>query len=220
MIVAQVSLAGQARPLSCVSPLADIEAGEPCLVDLGGRTQVGRVLRVSLDLGWDDGASLPRILRRATAEDEEGEAYQDSRRFEWLQIARQQAEELGLVMRFLRCDPHPSGKKATFFFTAEGRVDFRQLVRDLARILKARIEMRQIGVRDAAIHQGGVGHCGQPLCCARWLPGFAPVSMKMAKAQGLPVNPLKISGQCGRLMCCLRYEIEPGAAGKEEGGED
>lgn len=220
MIVAQVSFAGQTRPVSCHNPLPDLEAGEACLVDLGGRTQVGRVLRVALDLGWEENAPLPKVLRRATPEDEKSESEQDQRRSLWLQTARQQAEDLGLIMRFLRCDPHPSGKKATFYFTAEGRVDFRQLVRDLARLLKARVEMRQIGVRDAAIHQGGVGHCGQPLCCSRWLPGFSPVSMKMAKAQGLPVNPLKISGQCGRLMCCLRYELDPETAGKAERGED
>jgi cell fate regulator YaaT (PSP1 superfamily) len=96
--------------------------------------------------------------------------------------------------------------KTIFFFTAEGRVDFRQLIRDLAANLRHRIEMKQVGVRDEAKVIGGFGICGETLCCSSWLPSFTPVTIKMAKNQGLPLNPSKISGVCGRLMCCLQYE--------------
>ena len=102
--------------------------------------------------------------------------------------------------------PHMS--KTIFFFTAEGRVDFRQLIRDLASNLRHRIEMRQVGVRDEAKVIGGFGICGETLCCSSWLPNFNPITIKMAKTQGLALNPTKISGVCGRLMCCLQYEHE------------
>ena len=96
--------------------------------------------------------------------------------------------------------------KVIFYFTADGRVDFRELVKDLASVFHTRIELRQIGVRDEAKILGGIGHCGKGLCCATWLPDFEPVSIKMAKAQNMSLNPTKISGICGRLMCCLKYE--------------
>ena len=98
--------------------------------------------------------------------------------------------------------------KVIFYFTADGRVDFRELVKDLASVFKMRIELRQIGVRDEAKMLGGIGNCGKGLCCHTWLPDFDPVSIKMAKVQGLSLNPTKISGICGRLMCCLKYENE------------
>ena len=100
------------------------------------------------------------------------------------------------------------GNKILFYFTAEGRVDFRELVKDLASVFRTRIELRQIGVRDEAKMMGGLGVCGRPLCCATFLGEFQPVSIKMAKEQGISLNPTKISGTCGRLMCCLKYEQE------------
>jgi cell fate regulator YaaT (PSP1 superfamily) len=101
------------------------------------------------------------------------------------------------------------GKRMTFYFTAEGRVDFRELVRDLTGRFHTRVELRQIGARDDAGMQGGCGLCGRVLCCSDWIRGFDPVSIKMAKNQGLSLNPAKISGMCGRLMCCLRFEYDP-----------
>ena len=116
--------------------------------------------------------------------------------------------ELKLPMNLSRVVYQPQMNKTIFFFTAEGRVDFRQLIRDLASNLRHRIEMKQVGVRDEAKAIGGFGICGETLCCSSWLPNFTPVTIKMAKTQGLALNPSKISGVCGRLMCCLQYEYE------------
>ncbi len=116
--------------------------------------------------------------------------------------------ELKLPMNLSRVVYQPQMNKTIFFFTAEGRVDFRQLIRGLASNLRHRIEMKQVGVRDEAKAIGGFGICGETLCCSSWLPNFTPVTIKMAKTQGLALNPSKISGVCGRLMCCLQYEHE------------
>jgi cell fate regulator YaaT (PSP1 superfamily) len=216
VLTVAVELPGRARPLTCASGLDDLAVGERVLIEADGRTHFGVVVRGPADQPWSEGALRPRVLARATANDEDRESHLQRQREDSLATARRQVEDLKLPMRLLRAEPAPVGRKLTIQFVADGRVDFRELVRDLARRLKARVELRQIGVRDAAVIQGGVGHCGQRLCCASWLPGFAPVSMRMAKAQGLPLNPSKISGQCGRLMCCLRYEMggnEPASAG-------
>ena len=114
--------------------------------------------------------------------------------------------QLKLPMNLSRVVHQPHMNKTIFFFTAEGRIDFRQLIRDLASNLRHRIEMRQVGVRDEAKVIGGYGVCGETLCCSTWLPDFTPVTIKMAKNQGMALNPSKISGVCGRLMCCLQYE--------------
>ena len=116
--------------------------------------------------------------------------------------------ELKLPMNLNRVVHQPHMNKTVFFFTAEGRVDFRQLIRDLASNLRHRIELKQVGVRDEAKVIGGIGICGETLCCSSWLPDFTPVTIKMAKTQDLALNPSKISGVCGRLMCCLQYEYE------------
>ncbi len=217
----RIALSGSVRPVCCQAGDDPLEVGDRCVVGSdGSRGQLGTVVRVPFPAAPPAGAALSPVLRLATPADDETEGWLEQRRREALQIASRRAAELNLAMRFLRADPVPSGRRVTLFFVAEGRVDFRQLVRDLARELRARVELRQIGVRDAAIRQGGIGHCGRPLCCATWLDGFAPVSMRMAKVQGLPVNPAKISGQCGRLMCCLRYEVneaERGDRGEREG---
>lgn len=120
----------------------------------------------------------------------------------------QKITEHKMDMKLVRAEYSFDKSKIVFYFTAAGRVDFRTLVKDLAKIFKARIEMRQIGVRDEAKMFGGFGPCGKELCCARFLKDFEPVSIKMAKEQGLPLNPPKISGLCGRLMCCLSFEYE------------
>ena len=109
-------------------------------------------------------------------------------------------------MKLVRVESNFDGSKIIFFFTSDGRVDFRELVRDLAGVFRARIELRQIGVRDEAKMLGGLGICGRPFCCSQFLDDFVPVSIKMAKTQNLSLNPTKISGTCGRLMCCLKYE--------------
>ena len=206
----EVELPGRARPLTCQTERADLELGDRVLIAMDdGRTLFGVCSRAPLEVPSFDSRPLPKATRRAEAEDEDRESHNQRLREEWLETARRQAAELKLPMRILRAEGSSGGRKITFQFVADGRIDFRELVRDLARRLRARVELRQIGVRDAAVLQGGIGHCGQQLCCASWMHGFAPVSMRMAKTQGLPLNPAKISGQCGRLMCCLRYELSP-----------
>lgn len=121
-------------------------------------------------------------------------------------VCEKKIAEHGLTMKLVDVEYAFDGGKVTFFFTADGRVDFRELVKDLASTFHARIELRQIGVRDEARMLGGIGICGRPYCCKQFLDDFQPVSIKMAKEQGLSLNPTKISGSCGRLMCCLKYE--------------
>lgn len=215
-MTAQVQLPGQLRPVTCLCENDLIEVGERWLVDYEGKSLLGIVVRIPLDLERDGSYRAPaRMIRKASQADEEREAFADSRRVEWLSYARRRAEALNLPMKFVRCEPSSGGKRVVLLFTADERVDFRELVRELAREFRARVELKQIGARDAAALQGGIGHCGQQLCCSRFLTGFAPISMKLAKQQGLPLNPTKISGQCGRLMCCLRYEV--GDAGVTHG---
>jgi len=132
-------------------------------------------------------------------------------------IAQLKIRERGLAMKLTRVEHAFDGSRLVFYYTAEARVDFRELVRDLAGYFHMRIEMRQIGVRDEAKMLGGYGSCGRPLCCTTWLNGFEPVSIKMAKQQQLSLNPSKLSGQCGRLKCCLRYEL-PNGNGVKHGG--
>lgn len=125
---------------------------------------------------------------------------------EALLVCKEKVIAHGLEMKLVSCEIDEVENKTIFFFTADGRVDFRELVKDLAGVFRNRIELRQIGVRDEAKMVGGIGICGRPYCCKQFLPDFAPVSTKMAKVQSLSLNPTKISGSCGRLMCCLRYE--------------
>jgi cell fate regulator YaaT (PSP1 superfamily) len=199
---------GRHRPYVCACEDDGLEVGDRLLIQVEGKTRFGTVVRVPIRFDESHGEPGGEVLRKASHTDEERESHLQARREEWLQIAREKVSAHGLPMRLLRADIAPNLKKVTFQFVADGRVDFRALVRDLARSLRTRVELRQIGVRDATVLQGGIAHCGRPLCCATFLPEFAPVSMKMAKAQGLPLNPAKISGQCGRLMCCLRYEVD------------
>ena len=148
------------------------------------------------------------MLRRATPEDELTREKNKEKEAKALEICQQKILEHGLEMKLVDAEWSFEGNKVLFFFTAEGRVDFRALVKDLASAIHARIELRQIGVRDEAKMLGGLGICGRPFCCSQFLDEFQPVSIKMAKTQNLSLNPTKISGTCGRLMCCLKYEQE------------
>jgi len=150
--------------------------------------------------------SLPRVLRRVDANDMRQEARNTVREREAFELCRERIQQRKLPMKLIRVEYLHGGNKAMFFFAAEHRVDFRELVKDLAQRLHTRIVMRQVGVRDEAKMTGGIGSCGMPLCCAGWLPKFDPVSIRMAKDQNLVLNPQKVSGQCGRLKCCLTYE--------------
>jgi cell fate regulator YaaT (PSP1 superfamily) len=151
-------------------------------------------------------SSARRVLRAATPADVK--AYERKIKNEMLakRACREKARGLKLEMKISKVEFSLNGRQATFFFTANGRVDFRQLVRDLARRFSTRVRMVQVGARDEAKHLGGIGICGRTLCCSTWLTEFKPISIQMAKRQNLSLNPSKISGQCGRLLCCLAYE--------------
>ena len=149
---------------------------------------------------------LRSVLRIATDNDKHTAAYNRSREKEAFDVCKKKIQQHKLEMKLVRVECSFDGSKILFFFTADGRVDFRELVKDLAGVFRARIELRQIGVRDEAKMIGGLGICGRPFCCAQFMDEFLPVSIKMAKTQSLSLNPTKISGTCGRLMCCLKYE--------------
>ncbi len=151
---------------------------------------------------------LRPVLRVATKDDLRIAQMNIEREKEAFDICQQKIAEHGLDMKLVDVECNFEGTKTMFFFTSDGRVDFRELVKDLASIFRNRIELRQIGVRDEAKMIGGIGICGRPYCCSQFLDDFQPVSTKMAKIQSLSLNPAKISGSCGRLMCCLRYEQE------------
>ncbi len=151
---------------------------------------------------------LKKILRKATKEDVAKMEENRKKEAEALRICEQKIAKHNLDMKLVDVDYTLDGSKILFYFTADGRVDFRELVKDLAGVFHTRIELRQIGVRDEAKMLGGLGMCGRPFCCSSYMGDFQPVSIKMAKEQGLSLNPVKISGTCGRLMCCLKYEQE------------
>ena len=149
---------------------------------------------------------LRGVLRIATDNDRHTAAYNRGREKEAFEVCKKKIQQHKLEMKLVRVECSFDGSKILFFFTADGRVDFRELVKDLAGVFRARIELRQIGVRDEAKMIGGLGICGRPFCCSQFMDEFLPVSIKMAKTQSLSLNPTKISGTCGRLMCCLKYE--------------
>lgn len=151
---------------------------------------------------------LKKVIRIASEEDTAQHEENIAKKAKALEICQEKIEKRNLDMKLIDVDYTFDKLKIIFYFAADGRVDFRELVKDLAGVFKMRIELRQIGVRDEAKMIGGIGTCGRGLCCHTWLPDFEPVSIKMAKVQNLSLNPAKISGICGRLMCCLKYESD------------
>lgn len=181
--------------------------GDRLVVELDYGPALGRVEKSPMPVFKPCQKSSARpVVRRATSEDHEAHDRQIMNEESGKRFCRERARELGLEMKVSRVDFSLYGKKATFYFTAEGRVDFRQLVRDLSKRFSVRVKMVQVGARDEAKLLGGIGVCGQTLCCSTWLTDFKPISIQMAKRQNLSLNPSKISGQCGRLLCCLAYE--------------
>lgn len=160
---------------------------------------------------------LKKVIRKSTEDDETAFQRNKARENEALEICKEKVRSHNLPMRLIDVEYTFDMGKIIFYFTAESRVDFRELVKDLASIFRTRIELRQIGVRDEAKMLGGIGTCGRILCCNNFLGEFAPVSIRMAKEQHLSLNPAKISGICGRLMCCLKYESEMYNSKKPEG---
>jgi len=201
---------------------ADVTArpGERVVVQTESGPAIGNVVRRIPQL--DDKRRPPadstqRVVRLATREDIVARLKHQHREKEAHRIGLLKIRERGLGMKLVRVEQAFDGSKLVFVFTADGRVDFRELVRELATEFRTRIEMRQIGVRDEAKLIGGYGTCGRPLCCTTFLQSFEPVSIRMAKQQDLSLNPSKLSGLCGRLKCCLRYEL-PNAKGLQHGG--
>lgn len=189
--------------------LAPLVQGEQVIVDTVRGPELAKVAYPSYDVSIDDVVGeLKPVLRRAELADLERLKTLNARQSELLEQCIQKVSEHNLPMRLVKAEYSFDGSRLTFYFTAEKRVDFRVLVRDLARLFRTRIELRQIGPRDEAKLLGGIGPCGRLLCCATFLPDYARVSIKMAKDQDLPLNPTKISGVCGRLLCCLAYEHE------------
>jgi cell fate regulator YaaT (PSP1 superfamily) len=201
-------------------PAPGLAPGDAVVVTTAEGPAVGTVVRAIPSLAARKratGEPPERVLRRATREDVMARLRHRQREQEAQRICLMKIRERGLAMKLARVEQVFDGSRLIFYYTAEGRVDFRELVRDLAAHFRARIEMRQIGVRDEAKMLGGYGPCGRPLCCTTWLQTFEPVSIKMAKQQKLSLNPSKLSGMCGRLKCCLRYEL-PNGKGVKHGG--
>ena len=189
--------------------LAPLMQGEQVIVDTVRGPELAKVAYPPYDVTIDElVGELKPVLRRAEPGDLARLQSLNDRQSELLEQCMEKVHEHNLPMRLVKAEYSFDGSRLTFYFTAEKRVDFRMLVRDLARLFRTRIELRQIGPRDEAKLLGGIGPCGRLLCCATFLPDYARVSIKMAKDQDLPLNPTKISGVCGRLLCCLAYEHE------------
>jgi cell fate regulator YaaT (PSP1 superfamily) len=186
----------------------ELAQGDRVVVETERGVGVGQVVKPPVEKDAGATSSLTLIKRKATPEDMAAVERITQKEQEAYRFCVNRIIERNMPMKLVRVEYQFDSSKAVFFFTADGRVDFRDLVKDLAHSFHTRIEMRQIGVRDEAKMTGGIGICGRELCCSSWLRDFQPVSVKMAKEQNLALNPNKISGQCGRLLCCLDYEYE------------
>ena len=187
----------------------DIEVGQNVIVETARGIEYGHVLIAPREV--DDSKviqPLKAVIRLATPEDDEIERRNKEKEKDAFKICLEKIAKHKLQMKLIDAEYTFDNNKVLFYFTADGRIDFRELVKDLASVFKTRIELRQIGVRDETKIMGGIGICGRPLCCHSYLSEFIPVSIKMAKEQNLSLNPTKISGVCGRLMCCLKNEEE------------
>ena len=208
----------QAHSLGDLPAETVLRPGDPVVVQSENGPALAKVVRSIPQLDERRRpACSQRVVRLATREDLAMRAKQRERELEASRVALLKIREHGLGMKLTRVELALDGSRMIFYFTADARVDFRELVRELASEFHTRIEMRQIGVRDEAKLIGGYGTCGRPLCCTTFLTSFEPVSIKMAKQQDLSLNPSKLSGLCGRLKCCLRYEL-PNAKGVVHGG--
>ena len=221
LVSVKLTPVGRAQTFVSADPsMAAPAVGRQVVVEAENGPTVGTVIRSipqTEDKRRPPAGSPYRVVRLASRDDVVTRLKHQHREREASRVALLKIRERGLGMKLTRVEHVFDGSKLIFFFTAEGRVDFRELVRELASEFHVRIEMRQIGVRDEAKMIGGYGTCGRPLCCTTFLTSFEPVSIKMAKQQDLSLNPSKLSGLCGRLKCCLRYEL-PNAKGTVHGG--
>ncbi len=185
----------------------DVDVGKNVIVETARGVEYGRVVLGKRNIETEKiVSSLKPVIRIATPEDDFIHENNKQKSREAFAICVEKIKKHNLNMKLIDCEYTFDNNKVLFYFTADGRIDFRDLVKDLASVFKTRIELRQIGVRDETKMMGGIGICGRPLCCNTYLSEFIPVSIKMAKEQNLSLNPTKISGVCGRLMCCLKYE--------------
>ncbi|MBO6576522.1 MAG: stage 0 sporulation protein [Rhodothermales bacterium] len=213
--ILEVQFKGGRKGFYRKSPELDVQTGEQIIVeadrgvDLGTIHLSGEMVRIRLrSKSLDADGEFPEVVRRATGDDLQRWEENKEKETETFLIGRRTIDRMGLPMKLVDVEWQFDGKKVTFYFTADHRVDFRELVRRLARRFRTRVELRQIGARDEAARIGGIGSCGRELCCSTWLQEFKPVSTQAAKTQNLPLNPVRLSGQCGRLKCCLNYELE------------
>lgn len=184
-----------------------VEPGDFVIVETARGLEFGTVSMEITEVSDDEVVQpLKQIIRAADEDDIKRHEENEKKKDKALKLCQEKIDKHGLEMKLIDVEYTFDNNKIIFYFTADGRVDFRELVKDLAGVFKMRIELRQIGVRDEAKMLGGIGSCGKSLCCSTWLSDFEPVSIKMAKVQNLSLNPTKISGICGRLMCCLKYE--------------
>ncbi|MBR2703983.1 MAG: stage 0 sporulation family protein [Clostridia bacterium] len=184
-----------------------IEKNDDVIVETSMGDEIGKVVVVNREIDETKMATpLKKVLRKATADDLASQKKYKEKEPEALEICKEKIKKYNLEMDLTDVEYRFDGSKILFYFIADGRIDFRDLVKDLASVFKTRIELRQIGVRDEVKRIGGNGVCGRELCCCSFLDNFETVSIKMAKEQGIALNPAKISGNCGRLMCCLKYE--------------
>lgn len=184
----------------------DVEIGDKVVVETARGMELGTVIFKDKELSKKHDMDVKPILRMANERDLANQNRSKSEKAEAMRLCKEKIKSHDLDMKLVDVEYTLDNSKIIFYFTSDGRVDFRELVKDLAAIFRIRIELRQIGVRDEAKMIGGIGSCGRNLCCSKWLNEFQPVSIKMAKTQNLSLNPAKISGICGRLMCCLNYE--------------
>lgn len=204
-----IALAKMCRP--CWFDPGDLQLaeGDRVVVETTRGVEIGVVKVLPNEVAQDRLPSpVKRVMRKATARDDDAERRHAERSASACRIATDRARHHALPMKILTADYAFDGSMVTIYFTAENRVDFRELVKDLAGILHTKVQLYQIGARDQARMAGGLGTCGRTLCCATFLTEFAPISMKMAKDQSLFLNPVKFSGVCGKLLCCLRFEHE------------
>lgn len=193
----------------------DLQTGDAVVVeadrgfDYGTVHLVGEMVRLRLRTkGIEPTEEFPPVLRRASLDDMTRHEAMRELDAETFLIGRRTIDRMSLPMKLVDVEWQLDERKVTFYFTSEQRVDFRELVRRLAKRFRTRVDLRQIGARDEAARIGGIGSCGRTLCCSTWLQEFRPVSTAAAKAQNLPLNPVRLSGQCGRLKCCLNYELD------------
>ncbi len=208
MEIVEVQFKAQRKELFRNARALYLRTGNYCVVQADRGEDMGLIISIAQVSQKDADPDIKEALRHATDKDIErmNEAREKER--DALKICQEKALEHNLEMKLVDVEYQFDGNKITFYFTSDGRIDFRELVKDLAGVFRTRIDLRQIGVRDEARRFDGMGMCGRRLCCSTFLKDFEPVTLKMAKDQNLPLTPAKISGACGRLMCCLAYELK------------